>query len=72
MTTDTTTLQQRLAEAEDKLHQLLMGESVVTVWNGTRRVEFTPASTDRLRSYIRELKGQLGQSQPRGGVIYVR
>lgn len=52
-----------LAEAEKAYHDLVMGVSVriVAHQNGTR-VEYTPASRPALRSYINELKMQIGGS----------
>ncbi len=58
--TDAATLQARLAEAEDALHRLEMGESVVSVSTGDRSANYGRADAPRLRAYIHELKCALG------------
>lgn len=67
---DTATLTARLAEAEDALHKLRTGRSVVEVRTETESVKYTPATIGALAAYVRELKIALGQS-PRGGAIGV-
>lgn len=59
--TDTATLEQYLAEAEEALHSVLIGQSVTVVGYDGQRTEWTPAKEDRLRRYIRSLKRQLKQ-----------
>lgn len=61
----TEALRRRLAEAEDALHNLMIGESVVTVTTDDRTATFTAANSDRLRAYIHELKVALGEAAPR-------
>lgn len=58
---ETLVLNTRLKEAEAAYHVLRMGGQprVVVDQNG-ERVEFAVANSDRLRSYILELRGQLG------------
>ncbi len=57
---DPATLQARLDEAEQALHELLTGRRAVTVdYDGTR-TQFTAAEEAKLRAYIDELKRQLG------------
>jgi hypothetical protein len=53
---------ERLKEAENALHQLMIGGQPVEVrdQNG-EAVKYTPANASRLRAYIAELKQQLGQ-----------
>lgn len=55
------TVQERLTQAEDAYHQLMLGQSarVVVDQNG-ERVEYTPANSTKLAAYITELKRQLG------------
>jgi hypothetical protein len=59
---DRATIIARLREAEDALHQLMIGDKPVEVrdQNG-EAVKYTPANAGRLRAYIAELKQQLGQ-----------
>ena len=54
------TLVEKLVDAERALHDLVTGTSarVVVDQNG-ERVEYTPASTPRLRGYISELRREL-------------
>lgn len=53
----------RLAEAENALHNLLMGQQAkVFVDQNGERAEFTAASAPRLRAYIAELKAALGKT----------
>lgn len=57
-----TTLTTRLAEAEQALHDLLIGgHARVMVDSNGERAEFTAANASRLRAYIEELKLALGQ-----------
>lgn len=66
--TDTATLQSRLDEAEQALHDLTVGNKPSAVAGDGERIEYrsNPQSVAELRSYIAELKRQLGQSKPRG------
>jgi len=51
----------RLAEAEDALHKLRLGQTARTyVDQNGERVEFNAANADRLRGYIIEMKSALG------------
>jgi hypothetical protein len=60
--TDTETLRLRLAQAEQALHDLQMGTSVVSIRDASgRQVNYTPADATRLSVYVQALKGQLGQ-----------
>jgi hypothetical protein len=53
----------RLAEAEQAYHDYRMGNSArVFVDQNGERVEYAATNINGLRSYILELKGQLGQS----------
>lgn len=50
-----------LREAEQAYHELAIGQSVkVIVHQNGQRMEYTPASLTRLKSYIQELKSLLG------------
>ena len=51
---------EKLKQAEDKLHELYMGESVVRfVGNDGETVEYTRASIPRLEQYISRLKSEV-------------
>lgn len=51
---------EKLAEAEDVLHQLLMGQRVVAYTDQSgERVEYNQASIPALRKYVAELKQRL-------------
>ena len=51
--------QARIAEAEEALHQLILGKSVVEIRYGGfgKMMRFTPADVGRLRAYLSELRG---------------
>lgn len=56
-----------LAEAERAYHDLRIGQSVkVIVHQNGQRMEYTQASGPALKSYINELKAELGQSTVSG------
>jgi hypothetical protein len=58
--TDIATLQSRLTEAENALHQINLGQNVAEIWHGNNeRMRFNNANLGTLRAYIAELKGQL-------------
>lgn len=58
---DDETLRQRLAEAEQALHEVELGQSTTALRDASgRQVTFTPADAVRLRAYIASLKQQLG------------
>jgi hypothetical protein len=58
--TDIATLQSRLTEAENALHQINLGQNVAEIWHGNNeRMRFNNANVAQLRAYIAELKGQL-------------
>ena len=58
---DTATLEARLAEAEQALHDLLVGNKPVQVDYDGRRTAFAPGEEEKLRQYIAELKRALGR-----------
>lgn len=60
------TAAQRLAEAEDALHNLLVGRGVQTLQDQSgEAVTYTAANVARLRAYIAELKAELsGTTRP--------
>ena len=67
--TDPATLQTRLTEAETALHALAIGGQEVEVdIDGVGRVKYTAARIGFLRSYIAELKQQLGPTT--GGPLW--
>jgi hypothetical protein len=61
------TLTARLAEAEEAYHTIMTGGGVkVVVDQNGERVEYQQANSQRLSSYIQELKRQLGAGSPAG------
>lgn len=60
------TNEQRLADANDALHQLMMGKSAVEVGHGPRKVTFSQRSITELKKYIGELEVMCGRSNRRG------
>lgn len=62
---DQATLTKRLAEAEEALHQLLMGRQVVQVQSGDDVVRYERSNIATLRAYVASLKAQLGQTPER-------
>ncbi|EFP9527578.1 phage tail protein [Shigella sonnei] len=65
------TNEQRLEEARNALHQLMLGKSAVQVGHGPRQVTFSQRTLGDLKKYIRELELMCGCSNRRGpaGVI---
>lgn len=60
-------LVERLAQAEEALHNLLMGgHARVIVDSNGERVEYTAGNATRLRSYIYEIKLRLGVRTAQG------
>lgn len=66
------TLQQMLADAQLKLHQLLTGRLSVEVMVDGYTVRYTRASIADLRAYIAELQNQILGVLPGGalGIIF--
>lgn len=58
--------EQRLAQAKEALHQLMMGKSAVQVGHGQRQVTFSQRSMADLQKYIQKLEVMCGQSNRRG------
>jgi len=56
---DLATLRTRLAEAEDALHRLHMGEMEVRVATGSKGVEYGPADAGKLERYIATLRSEI-------------
>jgi hypothetical protein len=54
-----TVLQARLIEAQDAYHALNTGQQTVSISAGEKRLVFTAAEVDKLRTYIRELQGAI-------------
>ena len=69
---DPVVLQRRLIEAEAALHALLTGRGEVKVQfamgDSSREVAYTAANVGELRSYIGDLKRQLGQPSGRRAI----
>lgn len=60
------TNEQRLDQAKEARHQLLMGKSAVQVGHGQRQVTFSQRSMADLQKYIQKLEVMCGQSNRRG------
>ncbi len=58
--------EQRLDQAKEALHQLMMGKSAVQVGHGQRQVTFSQRSMADLEKYIQKLEVICGQSNRRG------
>lgn len=58
--------EQRLDQAKEARHQLLMGKSAVQVGHGQRQVTFSQRSMADLEKYIQKLEVLCGKSQRRG------
>lgn len=63
------TPQEKLAQAEDALHQLMLGKATVTLSYGERRVEYTQADRAALQTYVSQLRRQVAGLKPRRGRI---
>ena len=75
MVTAIATLYARLAEAERAYHRLMMGEREVTVSvGGFGATTYAPVDSDKLKSYIDALKGQIAvmERKPRRGPLLMR
>ena len=59
------TLQERITEAENALHELTLGKRVVKITRNGKALEFGQTDSVSLRRYITELKNQLGGSRRR-------
>jgi hypothetical protein len=55
------TTAERLAEAEQVLHELAIGRSVVEIRTETETVKYTPADRERLEAYAAQLRRDLGR-----------
>ncbi|ALN97523.1 gpW family head-tail joining protein [Aeromonas sp. ARM81] len=60
------TNEQRLEQAREAKHQLLMGKSAVQVGHGQRQVTFSQRTIAELDKYIQQLEVMCGQSNRRG------
>jgi hypothetical protein len=66
------TPQERLQQAEDAYHRLMLGQSVVEVRDSNgESVRYTATNRNALSAYINELKRQLGvlDNRPARGVF---
>ncbi|GAB6263915.1 hypothetical protein PSSHI_41590 [Photobacterium sp. R1] len=59
------TLQERLQEAEAAYHALQTGQMVASITKDGRTVQFNRSNIHSLKTYIDELKAQLGMSNTR-------
>lgn len=68
-----TPLEQKLQEAEDALHALLLGQQarVITDQNG-ERVEFNAANRSALIAYIARLKHEIAGTSPSPVKVWFR
>ncbi|MEJ1409381.1 MAG: gpW family head-tail joining protein [Candidatus Sedimenticola sp. (ex Thyasira tokunagai)] len=64
----------RLAEAKMALHNLQMGEGVVSVSDNGIMVTYTQANIDKLSAYVSRLEAECGDNTGRGrrGAIMFR
>lgn len=65
MADDRKLIEKWLLEAENALHDLLIGKSVVSISRGdsagnSRSYQYSQANIAQLRAYIADLKGRLG------------
>jgi len=61
--TDTRVLRERLRKAEDAYHDLMIGQNArVHVDQSGERVEYNPAQSAKLASYIDSLKSQIASA----------
>jgi fructose-specific phosphotransferase system component IIB len=63
----------RLAEARTALHQLMLGKQVVKIETTGlvgQAVTYTSADIDRLKSYIKQLAIEAGESPRRGSIKF--
>lgn len=58
--------EQRLEQAREALHQLMMGKSAVQVGHAQRQVTFSQRTMADLEKYIQKLEVKCGQSDRRG------
>lgn len=66
MALDLATLQTRLSEATLALHNLAIGERIVSVQldkNNGRRTEFSEVNIDKLKAYIADLQNAISAKQ---------
>jgi hypothetical protein len=70
---DLPVLRARLAEAEQALHDLALGGSVVSISDNERKITFTAANIGQLRGYIDDLRRQIAELEcplpPRRGPV---
>lgn len=55
-------LQTQWTEAKAQYHKLMLGQSVEHVWRDGRRVIYTKADAELLRSYIADLERQMSEA----------
>lgn len=66
------TLKEKLDEAVQARHDLLVGKLMVSIVHGERRMEYTAANIKALDTYIAELRRQItGRPARRGSIRYV-
>ena len=69
MATDLPKLEAWLAEAEDCLHRLMLGQQEVTLSHsvvGNNAVTFTASDPDKLEAYIGRLQERIARARGRG------
>ncbi len=64
------TPQQKLAEAEQALHDLSLGAKAVEITRDGQTVKFNQASVSGLRRYISDLKAEIAGSATRRPIGY--
>ena len=73
--TDIATLRQRLLEAEDALHRLMIGELEVTVSvGGYGATTYAQTGINKLNAYISKLKSEIAaiEGRPRRGPLFMK
>ncbi|MCU7845313.1 MAG: gpW family protein [Candidatus Thiodiazotropha sp. (ex Monitilora ramsayi)] len=56
----------KLTEARQALHDLMIGEAVVSVSHNGTETSYTQATVNQLRKYIRELEAECGETDADG------
>lgn len=65
------TLQERIAEAEQALHQLQIGKAVAKISRGGKTVEYTQANVPQLQTYLNQMKAEQAGSRRRPMRVYL-
>ena len=63
--TDLATLKNQLSEAQQAMHELMLGNKYVAISYNGRSVQKTAADAPNLRMYIKDLKAQIARLEGR-------